>query len=253
MRKANAFLLLAVLALLVIAPAGVFAASIDAEGAPALFSGHAYYDVTTGTLSWENNPAPLADVDIYSNTGSGPAFAISSTDLNATWGDEVGTTGIGTLDQTDFTLYNSSSSAGPLVSATVGIALFDAPSSTGIGSFQTTINFPSGGLPVGFFSIITVTGLAAFNFNIPGTDVIITQHLVSKTGTANRLGVAGLSPVTLGTSPPYMFINASTFGAAGFYTLNGIPSADPGYRLAVLEPVPAKTETWGAVKGAYRK
>src|SRR5262245_23309677 len=128
MKKANAFLFLVLAVLLVAVPAGAFAASIDPEGAPAAFAGHAYYDLMTGTVTWENNPAPLAAVDIYSNISSAGIFAISSTDLNATWGDEVTTTGIGTLDQTDFTVFNSGSSGGgPLLTASFTINLFDGP------------------------------------------------------------------------------------------------------------------------------
>ena len=253
MKKANAFLFLAALAFLAIVPAGAFAADIDAEGSPAVFAGHAYYDLTTGAMSWETNPAPLAAVDIYSNTASATAFAISSTDLAATWGDEVTTTGPGTLDQVDFTIFNSGSSAGPLSSATFTINLFDGPSSTFLGGFNTSVTFTGSGLPAGFFSIITVTGISGLGINLPGTDVIITQKVASKTGAASRLGIAGLAPVTIGAGSPAMFINASTIGPAGFYTLTGIPSADPGYRLAVLESVPTNTKTWGSVKGMYRK
>jgi hypothetical protein len=253
MKKASALLLLAAVALLVIVPAGVFAGTIDPEGAPAVFAGHAYYDLTTGTMSWETNPAPLAAVNIYSNTASAPAFAVSSTDLAATWGDEVTTTGTGTLDQVDFTIFNSGSSAGLLLTATFTVNLFDGPSSTFLGGFTTpAFTFP-GGLPTGFFTILTVTGVSGLGINLPGTNVIITQKVASKTGTANRLGVAGLSPVTVGVGGPAMYIAASTFGPAGFYTLAGVPSADPGYRLAVLEPTPAKSKTWGSVKGMYRK
>src|SRR5262249_25112887 len=155
------FLFLALAALVVAIPAGAFAGSIDAEGVPAIFAGHAYYDLTTGTVSWENNPAPLAAVDIYSNIASGALFAISSTDLAATWGDEVTTTGTGTLDQTDFTVFNSGSSGGgSLLSASFTIDLFDGPSSAFLGGFTTSVvNFP-GGLPTGFYTIITVTSLA---------------------------------------------------------------------------------------------
>src|SRR5262249_56879865 len=130
-------------ALLVAIPVGASAASIDAESAPPVFAGHAYYDLTTGTVSWENNPAPLAAVDIYSNIASGPSFAISSTDLAATWGDEVTTTGTGTLDQTDFTVFNSGASGGgPLLTAAFTINLFDGPSTTFLGAFNTSvINF----------------------------------------------------------------------------------------------------------------
>lgn len=250
MKKANAFLLLAVVALLVLAPAGVFAQrAVDPEGAPQ-FAGHAYYDMITHTLVWDTNPAPLADVDIYSNTASSPLFGFSSSDLNATFGDELFTTGTGTLDQNDFTIFNPTSSAGSLLTATVTISLFDGPSSTFLGGYNTNLNFGSG-LPRGFFSIVTVTNLAGAGIVLPGTDVIITQKIASKTGPASRLGIASLSPITIGASIPAMFINAADVGPAGFYTVSNQPSADPGYRLAILEAVPSKATTWGNVKGKY--
>jgi hypothetical protein len=49
-----------------------------------------------------------------------------------------------------------------------------------------------------------------------------------------------------------MYISSSTVGPAGFYNVNGVPQADPGYRIAVLEPTPTQNKTWGAVKGEYR-
>ena len=250
MKKANAFLLLAVVALVAIAPAAVFAGVVDPEGAPAQFAGHAYYDMITHTLTWDTNPAPLADVDIYSNITSAPAFGFSSTDLNSTWGDELFPVGTGTLDQNDFTIFNSGSSAGALLTATVNVNLFDGPSATFLGGYNTAINFGSG-LPPGFFTIVTVTNLAGLGIVVP-SDVVITQQLAAKTGTASRLGIAGLSPITLGASVPSMYISSLTVGAPGFYTLNGIASADPGYRLATLEAVPSKSTTWGNVKGTYR-
>jgi hypothetical protein len=257
-KKANALPLAAVVTVLVAgaaSAAGPVLGTVPAETPAGAFSGHAYYDLTTGVTQWENNPAPLAAVDVYKNTSSPALFAVSSTDLGAVWGDEVFTTDTGVLDQSDFTIYNSTVSAGLLQSASFYVDYIDANTILLLGAFHTdVIDFGPGGLPPGFYTIITVTGLAAQGIDLTTTDVLIEQGVLTHTGPATRLGVVGLDPVTVGTGTATMFIAASTIdgGAPGYYAIGGIAMANPGYRVAVLRPVPTKDRTWGSVKGMYR-
>jgi hypothetical protein len=257
MKRANAFLLLAV-ATLVFAPGRVLAGNlvrgtVTAEIPTGPFSGHVYYDLTTKTTRWENNPAPLAAVDVYSNTSSPAIFAVSSTDLGAVWGDEVFTANTGILDQADFTLFNAKVSAGPLQTGSFYVDYLDAGNYSYMGGLKTgVIDFGPEGLAAGFYTIITVTGLAALGVNLTTTDVLIEQGVLTHSGPATRLGVVGLDPVTVGTGTATMFISASTIGAGGYYAIGGILMANPGYRITVQHPVPAKRTTWGSVKGLYR-
>ena len=89
--------------------------------------------------------------------------------------------------------------------------------------------------------------------NLPTTNSLMTQQITGLTGTTNNLGVVLMNPPpAVGVGSPAMFITSSTFGPAGFYNVNGVDEADPGYHIGVLEPTPTQTKTWGAVKGEYR-
>lgn len=189
----------------------------------------------------------------YDNTASGPNFGFSSTDLAADWGDECFTVATGLLSENKFTLYNGTGSAGVLLTAMVEVDFFDGPSSTFLGGYTTNVNFGTG-LPVGFFSIITVPGLDPLLINLTSTDIVVIQSILSKTGAASRLGIASLNPPTVGSSVGSMYINASTVGPAGFYNIGNPPvPANPGYEIA-LAPPPVRTasKSWGELKKLYR-
>jgi len=194
-------------------------------------------------------------VTVYDNTASAPNFGFSSVDPAATWGDELFTTGAGRLSQNKFTIFNGANSAGPLLTATVGLSLYDGVTSTFLGGYTTTLNFPTG-LNPGFFALVTVTALEPLVINLPASlDVIETQTVLARTGTATRLGIASLNPPTIGSSPNTMYISAADVGPAGFYTV-GSPTpipANPGYQLAYNDQiVPAKSRTWTEIKKLYR-
>jgi hypothetical protein len=255
MKRANAWYVLIAMALLIAAPAAVaLAGTVDMQPAPT-FMGHAYYDLTTGNTTWEVGPGdqastPFADVDVYKNTANAPLGGIASTDFTSIWGDQVTTTSTGILDQNDFTVVNAA--GGPLLTVSCNITLIDGGSNTALGGYTTgVINFGAG-LPVNNYATITVSGLAALNINLTTTNIIMIQSIASHTGACSSAGVAVLNPPpTVGTGSAAMYINSSTIGPAGFYTLNGVPEADPGYRIAVLQPVPTKATTWGGLKGQY--
>ena len=190
---------------------------------------------------------------IYDNTSASPLYGVSSTDLASVWGDELFTTGTGLLSTHKFTLFNAGSSAGVLLTATVNVQFFNATTSAFLGGYNTNINFGAG-LPVGFFSIVTVTALDPLLIILNTTDVIALQTVTAKTGAANRLGIASMGPAVVGSSPTSMYVSSATIGGGvpGFYTFTAGP-ADPGHFLAVNPPpVGATSKTWGTLKKLYR-
>lgn len=189
---------------------------------------------------------------IYDNTSSTPLFGVSSSDLASVWGDELLMAGTGLLSTHKFTLFNGSS-AGNLLTATVSISFFNAITSAPLGSYSTNINFGTG-LPPGFFSTITVTGLDPLLIVLGTNDVIVLQSITAKTGPATRLGIASLGPVLVGSSPTSMYISSATIGGGvpGFYTFTAGP-ADPGHFIAVNPPpVGTASKSWGTLKKLYR-
>lgn len=249
MRLANAF----AAALVVLSSvAGVAMAQNEIE--TGTFQGHIYIDMGTG-LQYSPKGGYVTQVagDVYNSTNpTSPAIAgVSTTDMNGIYGDRVTTTGTGILQELDFTVYNPASSAGPLASAAFQIGLFDGTTAAGLGGF-TTSSVPVA-LNPGFFTIITVTGLSGLNINVNTTDVVVTQKISSRTGTANRQGVALLDPPSIGSSTNTLYIS-NTSTPAGFYTLGTPPiNANAGYRINVQQPVPAATQSWGAIKAFYKK
>jgi len=239
-------------ATLSLAAAAVGPAFADLESEPIEgFMGSAYVDNMTGAQTW--NPGPnqiVATMDVYDNTLSPANFGVSSTDLAAQWGDELMTIGTGILDQNVFSIFNSGSSAGPLLTATVSVSFFDFTTSTFLGGYSGNVNFGAG-LNPGFYALVTFTGLGALAINLNSTDIVVIQTVTAKTGAANRLGIASLNPPTVGSSPSYMYINASTIGPPGFYTFPNGP-ANPGYRVGVQVPTPNHVTSWGKVKALYR-
>jgi len=254
MKRANALILATSLVLCVSVPAAIAAADTVTSEPLRGYMGHVTLDVTTGTMTWEANPAPLAAVDVY-RTGTSALGGLTSTDFTARWGDEVTTTGTGILDENDFTIFNAppATSAGSLMTATFNIVFYDDANITILGGYTTgTIDFGTG-LPAGFYATVTVTGLAALNINLNTTNIFLTQQVATHTGPASRVGVVLMSPpVLVGTGSPTVFIAASTIGPGAFYNVNGVPQADPGYRIAIAQPVPTEAKTWGGVKGRYR-
>jgi hypothetical protein len=200
----------------------------------------------------QGNSATNALTTVYDNTSAAGLYGVSSTDLASVWGDELFTAGTGLLSTHKFTVFNSGSSAGTLLTAVVNVGFYDAGTSAYLGGYSTNVNFGAG-LNVGFFSIVTVSNLDALNIVLNTTDVLVLQTVTSTTGAANRLGIASMGPQVVGASPTSMYINSATIGGGvpGFYTFANGP-ADPGYYLAVNPPpVGTISKTWGSLKKLY--
>jgi hypothetical protein len=223
-------------------------AQIVAEGAPSFFGN--LQATPDGAALRSGQPSLNLLTTVYDNTASAPNFGFSSTDLASTWGDELFLTGSGILQSHKFTIFNTGG-GGNLLTATVGVSFFNAITSAPLGSYSTSINFGAG-LPSGSFSTVTVSGIAPALINLNVADIIVTQQVLALTGTPARLGIASQNPPTVGTSPATMFINSSTVGPAGFYTIGASP-ANPGYQVNVdVVAVPTRGTSWGRVKGLYR-
>jgi len=198
-------------------------------------------------------PTPSLNATVYDNTLSPPTFGFSSTDLASIWGDEVFTTNTGILSSMVFSVFNSGSSAGNLLTSNIGVEFYDAVSAAFLGSFSTNVNYGAG-LPAGFYSLVTVTNLDPLLINLNVTDIVVLQRVLGKTGPANRLGIASLNPITVGSSPNSMYIQSSTVnaGVPGFYNIAQGP-ANPAYQIQVaLPPVGTQSTSWGRVKQLYR-
>lgn len=240
----------AVAALMAFAALPAFA---DETGEPVLgFYGYGTLDAQTGLINWSTLPGVNVPVIVYDNTLSAALFAVSSTDLASVWGDHLLTTGTGVLTDMKFSIFNSASSAGALLTASVNLGLSDFATSAPFGSFGVNVNFGAG-LNPGFYSIVTVTNLAPFGINVATTDIVALQTVTGTTGAATRLGIASLDPPTVGSSPTSMYVSSATIGGGvpGYYTFVNGP-ANPGYQLTVDAPVPNKSSSWGRLKSLYR-
>lgn len=239
--------ILTLLALL-LAPAGVSQAQVAGE----VIEGYAG-SVMVDAFPSKPAPVPAINAVAYDNSTSPPNFGVSSTDLLAVWGDQLFTTNTGILSGMVITLFNTGASLGPVLTSSIGVELYDGVTATFLGAFTSNVNFGAGLMP-GFFSTITITNLDPFAINLNVTDIVVLQTVLAKTGTANRLGIASLAPITVGSSPNSMYIDALTIGGgvAGFYTFANGP-ANPGYQVSVaLPPVGTTSKSWGAVKKLYR-
>lgn len=237
-------------ALALCAWAGTAAAQVAGEPIGG-FAGYTVHDLSTQTTHLQPNAPAALPVVVYDNTASPANFGFSSTDLGAVFGDQLATTGTGTLSEATFTLFNSGSSAGPVLTALIALDFYDANTAVYLGGFTVNLNM-GGGLNPGFYTLASVTALEPLAIDLTTTDVVVLQTVTSFTGTATRLGIASLNPPTVGSSLDDMYIDASTVGAAGWYTIAAGP-ANPGYRVsAVSGPVPTEKSSWGRVKSLYR-
>lgn len=233
-------------------PAGVARAQLAPEPVDGFFG---ELDVVPDLVADRNRgkSSTNAIAIVYDNTLSAANFGISSTDLSAVWGDELFATGTGLLSSQRLSLYNPGTSAGPVLTATLGVTILDAGTSALLGGYSVSVNFGAG-LNPGSYSLVTVTGIDPLLINLTTTDLVVLQRVVSFTGTANRLGIASLNPPTVGSSPGTMYITASTVGggSAGFYTIATGP-ANPAYQIGVIPPpVGTVSRSWGELKKLYR-
>ncbi|HLO41425.1 MAG TPA: PEP-CTERM sorting domain-containing protein [Phycisphaerales bacterium] len=230
-------------AALVAALAGVASADISTETAQ--FGGYININLATGQTTYSDSNFSTRATTIYSNTASAASFGVSSTDLNSTWGDDF--TGVGsggTLSGQQFTVFNSGTSLGSLLTATVTMSYYDSVGAF-LGGFNGNVNFGTG-LNVGFYSVVTFSGLESLGINLTSSNLIVTQKVASKTGLASRLGIVSMNPVNVGFSDIDMYVSSSTIGGgvAGWYTFGTSGPANMGLQVDVI-PAPASVALLG--------
>lgn len=222
-------------ALALVAIAGVASADVIVEE-NLQYAGHIITDVYGNTQAHNRG----TNITIYSNTSSPANVATSSLSLNTRWGDTLNMTGTGILDAFSLTVFNSGSSGntGVINTYDVDVRFFRADNFAFMGGFTGQINFGINGLATGFYSVVTFTGLAGLGINLDTPDVVATQARTAHTGASFRMGVASLSPVTIGSSPVTFYRDDPAAPPAGFYVFSGgtVP-ADLGYRVDVI-PAP---------------
>jgi hypothetical protein len=158
---------------------------------------------------------------------------------NPIYGDTLTLSAGGILQNFGLTLYNSSSSAGSIITGTTTVKFYDntIPYTSG------TINNPllgtaiinwdyTGGFPLdpGFFDtqVVDVSGL---NIVLP-QNVLVTQQFSQTSGGSTRWGIALMSDPLVGSSPNKVFISSSAT-TAGLYTFSGNPG-QVGYQIDVM-------------------
>jgi len=240
----------------VIAALGASARADITEIESATFSGEITYDYATWQVvpNASDRAYPLG---IYNNLDA-PAAAnagISSTALTSIWGDDIVTTDTGMLNDVSFTVFNSPSSAGALLTATVAMDFYRTSDLSFIGSFVSAPISFGAGLPPGFYSVVSITGLETELIDLDVTGLTVLQTVTSTTGPASRLGVVSFAPVVEGSSPGYMYIDSPTIGPAGYYNLGagGVPPANPGYRIFVPEPTSLALLAFGGLVALRRR
>ena len=217
------------------------------------FAGHLVVDARTGTSRWLPAVPSTSTIDVYDNLESPGNFGVASSDPNAIWGDSLTITQTGIVESITITVLNSNASFSSLISAQFLVTLRDAATPVDIANFIFGATF-DGGLPPGFYAIASITdlGSAVVPVEIHTHDLVIEQSVMSSAGTS-LLGVVSLTPPTVGTSPPSMFVSASNAfgGVPGFHTFAQGP-ADPGYDLKLNVVDAATPVSWGRVKRLYR-
>lgn len=228
---------LALCALTLTTLAGAASADVIAETGSFQNAGTQTIDLNGNVLS----SARGATTTVFSNLQTGYAAdrAFSSTDLTAVFGDELTMTGTGRLQEFSFTIFNSGTSAGALTSAQMQIQFYRASDGSSIGGFN--VNTGTLNLNAGFFTALNVTGLDALNINLDTTDIIVTQTILSRVGTASRLGLVSTTPTSVGSSVDQLYIDAADVGGGvgGFYNITsaGVPVAfKAGYQVVVPAP-----------------
>ncbi|MEL7238218.1 MAG: PEP-CTERM sorting domain-containing protein [Planctomycetota bacterium] len=241
----------------------------------AAFSTTLASDASAQVLASEATPVSAGSTVTDFSSGrtvSGPTVVFSSiddpADLNepavarafsgatdAFFGDALTLTDTGTLDEFEFSFFNSGNSSGQVQTASVDILFFDAATFTAgdhttglIGGFGGNLDYTglaNGGLDAGFFVTSRFNGLSglATPIEFTTTDIVVVQQFADIVGGANLTGVVGYSGTPVGAQIPQLYIESSTVaaGAPGFYNITsaGNPADFNTAYEVLLVPEPA--------------
>lgn len=162
---------------------------------------------------------------VYDNTTL--VSGVSTTNLSFIWGDDPVLTAGGTLDDLTLSVYNSSSSAGPLLTATLAVEFFDntdPANPVDLGGFSGDLDWGTG-LSPGYYSAVTWNELSSLESPIVlPTNIIVLQQVTAHTGTASRLGIVVAYPPAVGASTAGYYQNGTwTTTNGAFYQIGVIP------------------------------
>lgn len=174
-----------------------------------------------------------AQTVVYDTTTSTVGAAYSQTNAsNIIWGQALNLASAGKLQQLKFGVYNSSTSAGAMLTGTETVKFYDNTTAYASGSLASgrtllgTITFNldftnggtnAGGLGAGFYTTLTSNDLTSLNVNLT-QNVFITQQFTQLTGTSTRNGiVATATAPTTGTAPQNSFYESGSGVTEGLY------------------------------------
>lgn len=194
---------------------------------------------------------PRAGTVVYSNISGTTILATSAAGTGNIWGDRIypDYTGAGTLlDTASFSVFNSTSggNVSPISQCDITVFFYNNPGATAstaspIGGFITHLDmvaaFGGAGLPAGYYSTWTISGLGGLNLNMTA-DMLMVQQLSNVTGGTTRTGIICANPISKGASDG-SFYNAAvtTTGYVAFASPNQ-NNGNPYYELQTT-PEPA--------------
>jgi hypothetical protein len=178
---------------------------------------------TTGTIVYDN---VVTVVSAYSRTNP-PAEEI---------GDDLLMTSGGELDSVAFSVFNSGTSAGPLVTADLTVRFYDWDSGTGTYVYNNGLywdNFSFGtGLALGYYTTLSVTNISSFFDIFLTNDILATLTISDLTGGANKVGQVITAQAEVGSTDDVFYRDG------GWYWFNGNPYAGFYWEVDVI-PEPA--------------
>jgi hypothetical protein len=186
-----------------------------------------------------------AGVLVYANVSNGPSYGYSRVP-GTQIGDELLLTQGGILDAFGFSVYNSVSSIGSLMTADLTIDFWNFsgtnPARTLAGTFAfDDYDFGPAGLPVGDYATFLVTGVSNAQTISLTNDVLAILTISDVTGGADRVGQLLFDPPTVGASDDYFYVNNTGIGDTedGWYWFGGNPVANFYWSIEVnAAPVP---------------
>ncbi len=177
---------------------------------------------------------------VYSNTTTGANGAFSQV-AGAEIGDDLELVSGGVLDTLKFSVYNSSTSAGPLSGMDLTIKFYDLSTDgtnvtmTPAGSLTATGVTLASPLAVGYYTTFSLTGLESNNITLSDW-IAATLTITNLQGGASKVGQVMYDPPTVGASTDNFYLDNGT--NIGWYWFSGSPVANFYWEIGVV-PEPA--------------
>jgi hypothetical protein len=186
-----------------------------------------------------------AGVLVYADVSNGPTGGYA-TAPGTQIGDELLMTQGGILDSFGFSVYNSNSSSGSLMTADLTIDFWNYSDTKTAQTLAGTVafddySFGPAGLTTGDYATFLVAGVSNSQTISLTNDVLAILTIGNVTGGADRVGQVLFDPPTVGSSGDYFYKNNTGIGGSddGWYWFNGNPVANFYWSIEVnAAPVP---------------